>query len=147
MSRPTVLYHLIKEIFLVLDDGDRHLLTAYGLTVPRYYAMYHLRKHPGLSISELSELMVCDKSNATRLVQAMESDGLIVRRRHDTDGRIWLLFLTARGEALYEEVTTAHREQNHHRFAACLENGEGDVLLGALQELRHSLKQELQLRT
>jgi DNA-binding MarR family transcriptional regulator len=70
----------------------------------------------------------------------------VVRRRHETDGRIWLLFLTAHGEALYEEVTTAHREQNRHRFASCLQNGEGDALVGALQELRHSLQEELQLR-
>ena len=142
MGRPTVLYHLLKEISLILDVGDRQVLAAYDLSVPRFLAIYHLGEQPGLSVSELSDEMLCDKSNVTRLVKGMEREGLVERRRHETDGRKWLLFLTARGEATLEEVLRAHREQNQKRFAAFLQDDEGEALVGVLQDLRYCLHQE-----
>ena len=95
------LYDLIKESFLLLDFGDRLFLGKFALTVPRYYALTHIAKEPGLSPSLLSRYMFCDKSNITRLVQGLQADGLIERRPHENDGRAQRLFLTADGAKLH----------------------------------------------
>lgn len=138
------LYMVLKEIFLLLDDGDRRLLAGFDLTVPRFYALLHLGEHPGLSISELSDLMFCDKSNITRLVKTLEAENLVYRQRHHSDGRVLCLHLTPQGEALRREVIAVHHRRNEKRFNDTLETKERQKLLYWLQDVKHSLQVELE---
>ncbi len=110
------LYNLLKEAFLLLDFGDRQLFARYDLTISRYYALYHIDEEPGLSISQLSDSMFCDKSNATRVVKGLEKDGLVKREPHETDGRTLRLFLTTNGQELLKAAATAHSEYNQVRL-------------------------------
>ncbi len=102
------LYDLIKEAFLLLDFGDRRLLEQYRLTVSRYYALHHIASRPGLSPGQLSHLMFCDKSNITRIVQSLETDGYLERQMHERDARAQRLYLTASGARLHDDVALAH---------------------------------------
>lgn len=140
----TDLYNVLKEIFLLLDDGDRRLLSAYNLTVPRFYALKHLGENPGLSVSALSALMFCDKSNVTRLVQSLEAEDLVQRRRHERDGRIHCLSLTTAGETLCRDALALHHRHNVARFGASMPQNEQMDLLSSLQELRKGLQLELE---
>jgi MarR family transcriptional regulator, organic hydroperoxide resistance regulator len=110
------LYTLLKETFLLLDFGDRQLLARYDLTISRYYALYHINEDPGLSLSQLSHNMFCDKSNATRVVKGLEKDGLVIRKPHETDGRTLRLFLTPAGKELLEITSAAHNQYNQTRL-------------------------------
>ncbi len=139
----TNLYNVLKEIFLLLDDGDRRVLSACNLTVPRFYALLHLGQNPGLSISELSALMFCDKSNVTRLVQNLEAENLVQRRRHKRDGRIICLSLTAQGEELRRDALARHHRYNHARFGALLQQEQQADLLLTLQGVCDGLQHEL----
>jgi DNA-binding MarR family transcriptional regulator len=113
----STLYDLIKETFLLLDFGDRRILEQFRLSVPRYYALTHIATEPGISPSQLSRYMFCDKSNITRLLQSLEDGGLVERRPHTQDGRVHRLFLTTNGEALYRGAAEAHRQAVTHRLA------------------------------
>ncbi|HEX6384723.1 MAG TPA: hypothetical protein VF177_08645 [Anaerolineae bacterium] len=62
------LYNLLKETFLLLDDGARRLFSRFDLTTPRFYALFHIGQEPGISSSHLSERLLCDKSNVTHIV-------------------------------------------------------------------------------
>lgn len=134
------LYSLLKEIYLLLDEGDRQLFARYGLTVPRYSALLHLGVQPGLSASELSDLMFCDRSNVTRLVRSLEADGLVTRRPHESDGRVLCIYLTEEGESLREQVRSAHRDRNRQRFSHCLADRQREGLLNSLSDLRESFR-------
>ncbi len=142
MNDKVRLYDLIKESFLLLDFGDRQFLEEFELTVPRYYALAHIAHEPGLSPSLLSQYMFCDKSNITRLVQGLESDGLVDRRPHERDGRAQRLYLTAAGEALHERVSHAHRRYVELRLSM-LEEDTADWLADTLVDLNRSLADEL----
>jgi len=139
MADAQALYDLLKEIFLILDDGDRQLLSHFDLTPSRYYALVHLGNNPGLSLSELSHLMLCDKSNATRIVRGLEKDGLAIRRPHESDRRAIRLFLSEQGEALRRQAVAAHQRYNEGRLQA-VANGSGEALLGDLGLLRRKLR-------
>ena len=115
------LYDLIKEAFLLLDFGDRGLFDQFGLSISRYYALHHIAIDPGLSPSRLSQLMFCDKSNITRLLQGLEGDAYIQRCQHEQDGRVQRLYLTERGIHLHNEVCAAHLDSIEQRFAALSE--------------------------
>lgn len=137
MSEPTVLYNTLKEIFFFLDDGDRRFFKVYNLSVPRYFALKHIVEHPGISPTQLSEKMITDKSNITRLTRGMEAEGLIEKHPHETDGRTLRLFPTQYGKALYERASNGHRDFNETRLAFLA----GDEELA--QELIH-IKEALQ---
>ena len=139
MADAQMLYALLKEIFLILDDGDRQLLSQFDLTPSRYYALVHLSENPGMSLSELSDLMLCDKSNATRIVRGLEADGLAKRRPHESDGRAIRLTLTEVGDRLRRRAIAAHQQYNQGRLQS-MTNGNGELLLDDLAQLKRSLR-------
>jgi DNA-binding MarR family transcriptional regulator len=143
VNRADLLYERLKEIFFLLDDGDRRLLAQYNLSLPRFYALFHLGDQPGLSVSELSDLMFCDKSNITRLIKGMEAEDLVCKRPHETDGRALRLFLTPEGQAVRDEVVEAHAAQNQRRFDSCLNSVEQELLFKHLTLLKQSLQYDL----
>lgn len=120
MSDVEQLYRLLKEAFLLLDDGDRRLFGQHDLSSPRYYALSHIAAEPGLSLSQLSDYMFCDKSNITRIIRGLERDGHLERRPHETDGRSLRLYLTEKGTAVYQTVAAAHQisiQERLHQLA------------------------------
>ena len=140
MSERTCLYDLIKESFLLLDFGDRRFFDERGLTVSRYYALHHIAAEPGVAPSRLSQLMFCDKSNITRLLQGLEADDLIERQRHEHDGRAQRLYLTAEGARLHGEVAVAHLGLIERRLAV-LATPDVARTTGVLAQLNQSLAQ------
>ncbi len=142
MSEREALYNLLKQTFILLDDGDRQLFGDFNLTAPRYYALLHISEKPGLSSSELSDRLLCDKSNVTRIVKGLESAGYIIRKPHETDGRTLRLYLTEQGKAICIKVTAAHQEYNDLRLNCISEISQGN-LLENLSLLNESLQQEL----
>ena len=142
MTDKVHLYDLIKESFLLLDFGDRLLLERFSLTVPRYYALTHIANEPGLLPSLLSRRMFCDKSNITRLIQGLATDGLIDRRPHETDGRSQRLYLTDAGTELHRKAAAAHQQYVKVRLMA-LEDCAADQATDILAFLNHSLAEGL----
>lgn len=142
MADPERFYTLLKDLFLILDDGDRTLLLRFGLTVPRYYALVHIALEPGLSSSQLSDLMLCDKSNVSRIIKGMEADGLVIRQAHESDGRASRLYLTGRGQALCNKAKAAHQAYNQERFK-CMAEIQQDNLVDGLLRLKQGLREQL----
>ncbi len=138
MSDPQTLFKLINEIYLILDDGDRRLLNGFNLTSTRFYALVHIGERPGISFSELSQLLICDKSNASRIIRGLESDGLVIRQRHETDGRTSRLFLSNDGEELRKKAHSAHRHYTMKRFVSLPPNDQ-EQLSHSLTNLKRSL--------
>ena len=136
------LYDLIKESFLLLDFGDLGLFDQFGLSIARYYALHHIAANPGLPPSRLSQLMFCDKSNITRLLQALESDGYVERRQHEQDGRIQRLYLTEGGIRLHNEACAAHLGFIEQRLAALTESATAQ-LATTLTDLNRALADTL----
>ncbi len=142
MADASHIYNLLKEVFFLIDDGDRQLFGQYNLSVPRFYILWHLGNEPGISSRRLSELMICDKSNITRLSKGLESDGLVVRQPHETDGRALRLYLTEKGEKIRNEAFEAHQAYNEQRLTCC-PGEEQEDLQRYLERLKDSLFTEL----
>lgn len=142
MADATLIYNLLKEVFFLIDDGDRRLFNQYNLSVPRFYILWHLGNEPGISSRRLSELMICDKSNITRLSKGLESDGLVVRQSHETDGRALRLYLTEEGERIRGEALASHLAYNEQRLVTNAGDSQ-DNLQQYLLRLKKSLQAEL----
>jgi len=138
MNEKEMLYNLLKETFILLDDGDRRLFGRYKLTPPRFYALTHINEEPGLSSSNLSDRLLCDKSNVTRIVKGLESEGYIIRKQHESDGRTKRLYLTEEGTHILQIVQVAHQAFNDQRLH-CVNNSAQNDLLRSLTTLNKTL--------
>ena len=92
----------------MLDDGDRRVLRGFDLTNRQYHALQLLAPGTSRHLTEMSELLFCDKSNVTGLVERMVRDGLVVRGRSDSDRRYLQLSITEQGDRLRERSRDAH---------------------------------------
>jgi DNA-binding MarR family transcriptional regulator len=85
---------------LVLDNQRRRQVTdALGMSFGRSRALRRLARKP-MSMGELAQVLGIDPPNATTLVADMESQGLVRRKPHPTDGRAKLVEATRKGKNL-----------------------------------------------
>ena len=80
------------------------LFRDHGHTGAPTVVLYILADHPkGLTLSELSERMELSGASLTRLVQRLERDGMVSRRRMVGDGRSWLIEMEPGGHQAVKE--------------------------------------------
>lgn len=103
------LYLLLTNLFILLDDIDRQFFGEYGLSTRQFWALHHLSTTDGLSMIELSRLLLTDKSNVTAIADRLESAGLVKRTPAPQDRRMILLTLTPEGRQAHEAIFAAHQ--------------------------------------
>ena len=84
---------------------------------------------------ELAESLLVTKGNVCQLLDRMESSGLLERRQ---EGRSNRLYLTEKGQGLFEQVVPDHEDSIARHFAA-LSSSEQRTLLEILRKLDRSL--------
>src|SRR5713101_8127890 len=131
---------LISKVFIHLDDCDRQLMRKFGLTVTQYWALVHLHDKQGRSLSELANLLICDKSNVTSVVDKLEETGLAERKRGKAgDRRYTRVVLTPQGQQLRNTLITTQEHLLRMRFQTL--NVENLLkLLEPLQQLASTLQ-------
>ncbi len=108
-------YRLINEVFLLGDDIDRQLFSRFSLTVRQYHLLNWLDKRGQAGLSELAQLLLCDKSNITGIVRRLISAGLI-EKVPSTDRRFTVVRLTDAGRRLHAEAERALLQSIAIRF-------------------------------
>lgn len=66
--------------------------------------------NPGITSSQLCQLLDIQSPNLVVLIKQLQDRGLIERRPHPTDGRAMGLHLTASGQDLVDQATTLAHE-------------------------------------
>lgn len=102
-----------------------YLRLTHATTLPRFDVLAALyRKREGVTMSELSRLLLVSNGNATTVVDRLEADGLVARRPSETDRRTVFVALTPEGVAQFETMATGHEAEVARIFATL---GEADV--------------------
>ena len=60
--------------------------------------------HPEIDQSRLAEVVAIDKTNTGRLVDQLEAKGLVERRPHESDRRVWMLRCTPLGQKIRKQL-------------------------------------------
>jgi len=92
-----------------------------------------------LTMSALSARLMVTSGNVTGLINAMEKDGLVVRRRHPGDRRSTLIGMTQEGRALFARMAPEHARWIEQAMAG-LDRGEATQLWEALGHLKASVR-------
>jgi DNA-binding MarR family transcriptional regulator len=94
----------IVEAMVYLYTESRRITKGlagrYGLTGPQLAVIKMLEPVGMLSLSELSSLIRARNSTVTGIVDRMERDGWVTRRRSDADRRVINIELTEKGQKL-----------------------------------------------
>jgi MarR family 2-MHQ and catechol resistance regulon transcriptional repressor len=136
-------HRLIHDIFVLLDDGDRHVLEATNLTPLEFAVLKKLSTEKGRRLTDIGTELLCVKSTITRLVDRLEADGLVRRTPDPDDRRAQRLLLTQRGVAVRDQASSLHNASVERRMAF-LSSEEQATLQILLEKLRTGLRGELQ---
>ncbi len=113
-----------------------HLRVNHDTTLPRFDVMAALwRRRDGVTMSELSRLLLVSNGNATTVVDRLESDGLVARRPSETDRRIVHVALTAEGVKTFETLAAGHEAEVAQLFAG-LSDADIDTITDILKRAR-----------
>ncbi len=114
------LYNRFQKIHVLLDDGDRRGLQDSDLTTSQYNLLMHLgaQGNNSLTITNLADLLICSRSNATRMVRRLEDQGLVTSERDTQDRRLVLVSLTPKGRQKYLEAEKLHHAAVMRRMTA-----------------------------
>ncbi len=112
-----------------------HLRTAHDTTLPRFDVMAALwRRREGVTMSDLSRMLLVSNGNATAVVDRLERDGLVARAPSHTDRRTVFVALTQAGLAEFEVLAEGH-EAEVERLFADLSDPDVDMLSDILKRV------------
>lgn len=98
------------------------LRVQHGTTLPRFDVMAALyRRREGVTMSELSRMLLVSNGNATTVVDRLEADGLVRRTPSESDRRTVFVALTAAGLQQFEVLAAGHEAEVARMFGGLSE--------------------------
>lgn len=100
---------LLRATRFLEGELRERLRITYGVTLPRFDVLAALfRFEAGMTMTELSRLLMVSNGNVTGIVERLVKDGQVVRLPDQKDRRATLVRLTARGRDFFEEMARSH---------------------------------------
>lgn len=132
---------MIQDIYVLLDDGDRRVLRGFGLSTLQYATLLLLEGGEGRRLTDMSDVLMREKSTITRIVDRLEQEGLVQRIADPHDRRAQRVLLTSSGAERLAQAHTAHRHSLEQRLSV-LSSKEQQDLATLLDKLRQGLRAE-----
>jgi DNA-binding MarR family transcriptional regulator len=101
--------YLLKRVQLSLRSRMDRVLESKGLSTSQYSVLSNLEHDPGVSSAELARRSFVTPQTMIRIVENLETLGLIRRERHPTHGRVLMASLTPAGASA---VAACHAQVN-----------------------------------
>jgi DNA-binding MarR family transcriptional regulator len=92
--------HVLKRAQAALRAAMDEELAANGVNTAQFAALFALKREPGLSNADLARRAFVTPQTMIRIVEGLESRGLIVRTPHATHGRVLETSLSPSGKKL-----------------------------------------------
>lgn len=130
--------------FLVADTARRlrsvfaGRLQGTGLTLAQARVLLHVAREPGMRQVELADMLEVAPITLARLMDRLQSNGLVERRHDESDGRAYRIFTTRTAGATLaaiEQVSDALVREALHGISA----GDEQIVAACLQRMRANL--------
>jgi DNA-binding MarR family transcriptional regulator len=128
----------LRETYRSFARALSQNLAPLGLTLSMWFALRSLWEADGLSQAELGRRTELNPAAVVAVLNALESAGLVARRRTRKDRRIYNVFLTTAGRRLRTKAT-ALALQVDARAMRGVSHDEIEQVLGILKRLRGNL--------
>lgn len=105
------------------DQLETQIRRDHGLTMVRYDVLAHLDMAGGrLGLSELASSIALSPSGLSKLLDRMETSGLIRRDPDPHDARSTFASITPRGRSLVKKARASHHELLQRTFGTALDD-------------------------
>jgi len=131
----SLLIHDIARLFKKSFDRKARGL---GLTRSQWLTVGTLRRHAGISQSELAEKLDVEPITVARTIDRLEKSGWIERRPDAADRRVNRLYLTPRVQDVVVRMRELAMETRHEALAG-LEAQEHKALVAILKKVKNNL--------
>jgi DNA-binding MarR family transcriptional regulator len=123
---------LLRVHAALVKSLDAQLAAAHDLPLSSYEVLITLEAAPGrkLRMSELADSVLLSRSGMTRLVDRLESGGLLERDHCTADGRGCFAVLTDKGLEAVAEARRTHLSGVRERFLSQFDDQELRLLAG-----------------
>jgi MarR family transcriptional regulator for hemolysin len=121
-------------------DADKRA-RAHGMTRAQWGILIWLDRQPGISQKELSELLEVEPITVARLIDRLESRGMVERRPDPRDRRIWRLHLQPAAQPVLREIARQRTEMSR-MVTVGIDEKTIDTLTGTLLRMKLVLIQE-----
>lgn len=122
---------------VLVDCVEQELAQAKLPALAWYDVLWALEQAPEhrLRLSELADALVLQRSNLTRLIDRLESAGLVYRQVCETDRRGAFAQVTQQGLAMRQKMWPVYEAAIAKYFAANLSDEEAEVLVRVWQRM------------
>jgi len=104
MDNEPTLGFLLHDVARLLRKRFEQRAKESGLTRTQWQTLAYLSRNEGIQQGSLADLLEVEPITLGRVVDKLERRGLIERRAHPTDRRIWLLYLRDAARPLIDEM-------------------------------------------
>src|SRR4051794_18529778 len=140
-------------IGVVISDVARLLRTAFdrrvrelGITRAQWLALTRLHRHPGISQSDLADLMEIERASAGRMIDRMEANGWVERRAQNGDRRVKRVYLTEEAERVHRRIWHVAEETVEDALSG-LSAAEAAQLISLLGRVKATLVEDADRQT
>ncbi|MFP4438326.1 MAG: MarR family winged helix-turn-helix transcriptional regulator [Chloroflexaceae bacterium] len=91
----------LARIFQKVDTASAQMFRTHQLSTAQFDALAQIGAAGGITQQELANALLVTKGNISQLIVRLEQQGIVTRRQA---GRTNCLFLTERGQALFDAV-------------------------------------------
>lgn len=95
---------LIHDVARLLRKNFNRRVQSFGLTQEQCRVVLHLSRHEGIQQVDLAELLEIKPITLARLLDKLQENGMIERRRNPDDRRAFRLYLTRDAHAVLKRI-------------------------------------------
>ena len=129
---------LLHEVARLMRKRFEQKARNSGLTRSQWQAIALLSKHEGIHQAALAEMLEIEPITLVRILDRLADRGLIERRQHDTDPRIWLLYLKEAARPLLADMQPV-AEATRAEALSGVSPENRDALIGTLNLMKTNL--------
>lgn len=136
-NKPTLGF-ILHDVARLLRKRFEQRAKGMGLTRSQWQTLAYLNLNEGIHQGGLAEILEIEPITLVRILDKLEERGLIERRQHPTDRRIWLLYLRDTARPLIDlmrEIGNATRAEALAGFSAA----QRELLLETLTAMKSNL--------
>ena len=88
----------------LLTQAYHPLLSQQGLTYPQYLVLLVLWEKDAQPVNDIAKRLLLETNTVTPLLQRMEKEGILTRRKGEQDARQMIVSLTRKGKELQKKL-------------------------------------------
>lgn len=128
----------IHDVARLMRKRFEQRTARFGFTRSQWQVLVHLAKNEGIHQAGLADILEVEPISLMRILDKLQARGLVERRQHPKDRRVWLLYLTAEAHPSLE-ILRKLGEQTRAEALVGISEADQQRLLGILDALRANL--------